>query len=73
MPQPLKKSQVVTHPAKKARLPKKAHNSAADLTKPRTVVKFGASRGPAARSQMRLASADADEVFATLAKVFSKM
>jgi hypothetical protein len=71
MAQALRKSKVATHAAKKA--PKKAHNPAAGLRESRTVVKFGASRGPAARSQKRFASADADEVFATLAKVFSKM
>jgi hypothetical protein len=73
MAKAMRKSQVVTHRGGKAGIPKKAHLSAADLSESKTVVKFKASRNSAARSQKRLASADADEVFATLAKVFSKM
>jgi len=73
MAQAMRKSQVVTHLAKKAGIPKKAHYPAADLSESKTVVKFKASRNSAAPAKKRVASADADEVFGTLAKVFSKM
>ncbi|MFZ0960449.1 MAG: hypothetical protein WAO35_06050 [Terriglobia bacterium] len=73
MAQAMRKSDVVTHLTKKAGIPKKVHHTAADLSEPKTVVKFKASRNSAAPSKKRIASADADEVFGTLAKVFSSM
>ena len=73
MAQALRKSQVVTHAPKKARILKKARNPAADLSESKMVVKFKPSRNSTARSKKRLTAATTDEVFATLAKVFSKM
>ncbi len=68
-----RKSQVVTPLAGKSRISKKACMPAADHSESKTVVKFKASRNSAAPSKKRFAFADADEVFGTLAKVFSSM